>query len=123
MTFLSVLLLSVRSAAPPVAAASRRLDHSDRRLARERRDARIRRAFWSASGMVSGLNQRDRARTMWCEGLGVSTAPERLPVRLDARDEQIPDIDHRALDAGADVDATLREQFPDLMPIAVKTVP
>ncbi|MCU1382159.1 MAG: hypothetical protein JWL71_856 [Acidobacteria bacterium] len=67
------------------------------------------------------LNQHDKARTMWREGLGASAAVELFRVRLDARDEQIPDIIERALDAGVRVDTTLRELFPDLTRTASKT--
>ena len=69
------------------------------------------------------LNRRDKARDVWREGLASSADGERFRLRLDAREDQIPDIIERALDAGVRVDTTLRELFPDLDRIAWKAVP
>jgi tetratricopeptide (TPR) repeat protein len=60
------------------------------------------------------LNQHGRAREVWREGHEACPDVEGFGVRLTARDEQIPDIIERALDAGVRVDTTLRELFPDL---------
>lgn len=69
------------------------------------------------------LNQHDKAREVWREGLGVLPRLDGFRVRLDARDDQIADIIERALDAGVRVDTTLRELFPDLTRTASKAVP
>ena len=69
------------------------------------------------------LGRHDKAREVWREGLTSFPDVERFRVRLDARDEQIPDIIERALDAGVRVDTTLRELFPDLAAAAAKAVP
>ena len=69
------------------------------------------------------LNQHDKARDVWREGLGVLPRLDGFRVRLDARDDQIADIIERALDAGVRVDTTLRELFPDLTRTASKAVP
>jgi tetratricopeptide (TPR) repeat protein len=69
------------------------------------------------------LNRHDAARDVWREGLASSADGDRFRLRLNARDEQIPDIIERALDAGVRVDTTLRELFPDLPPAAWKAVP
>jgi tetratricopeptide (TPR) repeat protein len=68
------------------------------------------------------LNQHDRARATWTEGLTTCPDGEAFRVRLTARDEQIPDIIERALDAGVRVDTTLRELFPDLTSATSKAV-
>ena len=60
------------------------------------------------------LNQHDKARQVWREGLDALPRLDGFRVRLDARDDQIPDIIERALDAGVRVDTSLRELFPDL---------
>ena len=69
------------------------------------------------------LNRHDQAREVWREGLASSADGERFRLRLNARDEQIPDIIERALDAGVRVDTTLRELFPDLDRTAWQAVP
>ena len=69
------------------------------------------------------LHRPDRARDLWREGRAASPDAESFRVRLSARDEQIPDIIERALDAGVRVDTTLRELFPDLTGAALKAVP
>ena len=69
------------------------------------------------------LNQHDKAREVWREGLASCPDVEGFHVRLAARDEQIPDIIEHALDAGVRVDTTLREMFPDLTRTASKAVP
>ena len=69
------------------------------------------------------LNQRDKARGLWREGQASFPAVEGFRVRLDARDEQIPDIIERALDAGVRVDTRLRELYPDLARAAWQVVP
>jgi tetratricopeptide (TPR) repeat protein len=69
------------------------------------------------------LHQPDKARDVWREGLRESPEMDGFRVRLDARDEAIPDIIERALDAGVRVDTTLRELFPDLTRTAFKGVP
>jgi tetratricopeptide (TPR) repeat protein len=69
------------------------------------------------------LNRHDQARAVWREGLDVLPRLDGFRVRLDARDDQIPDIIERALDAGVRVDTTLRELFPDLTRTASKAVP
>jgi tetratricopeptide (TPR) repeat protein len=69
------------------------------------------------------LNQHDKARGVWREGLDVLPYLDGFRVRLEARDDQIPDIIERALDAGVRVDTTLRELFPDLTRTASKAVP
>ena len=69
------------------------------------------------------LNRHDEARDVWREGLDVLPRLDGFRVRLDARDDQIPDIIERALDAGVRVDTTLRELFPDLTRTASKAVP
>ena len=69
------------------------------------------------------LNRHDQAREVWREGLDVLPRLDGFRVRLDARDDQIPDIIERALDAGVRVDTTLRELFPDLTRTASKAVP
>ena len=68
------------------------------------------------------LNRHEDARALWREGAGSFPGVPGFRVRLEARDEQIPDIIERALDAGVRVDTTLRELFPDLR-IADKAVP
>jgi tetratricopeptide (TPR) repeat protein len=69
------------------------------------------------------LNQHDKARDVWREGLALCPDVEGFRVRLDARDAQIPDIIERALDAGVRVDTTLRELFPDLTRTVSRVVP
>ena len=69
------------------------------------------------------LHQGDKAREVWREGLANWSAIDAFHVRLNATDQQLPDIIERALDAGVRVDTTLRELFPDLTPIASKAVP
>jgi tetratricopeptide (TPR) repeat protein len=69
------------------------------------------------------LHQHDKARAMWRQGLEAWPNVEGFGVRLNARDEAIPDIIERALDAGVRVDTTLRELFPDLRRAAGKAVP
>jgi len=69
------------------------------------------------------LHQPDKARAAWREGLELSPDVDGFRVRLNARDEAIPDIIERALDAGVRVDTTLRELFPDLTRTASKAVP
>jgi tetratricopeptide (TPR) repeat protein len=69
------------------------------------------------------LNRRDQARDVWREGLASFPDVERFAVRLNARDEQIPDIIERTLDAGVRVDTTLRELFPDLSHAGGRVVP
>jgi tetratricopeptide (TPR) repeat protein len=64
------------------------------------------------------LNQHDKAREVWREGLAACPDADGFRVRLTARDEQIPDIIERALDAGVRVDTTLRELYPDLTRMA-----
>ena len=60
------------------------------------------------------LNQHDRARDVWREGLQACPDADGFRVRLTARDDQMPDIIERALDAGVRVDTTLRELYPDM---------
>ena len=69
------------------------------------------------------LRQHDKARDIWREGLAAWPDTDGFRVRLNATDEEIPDIIERALDAGVRVDTTLRELFPDLTPTASKAVP
>ena len=69
------------------------------------------------------LNQHDKAREVWREGLASCPDVEGFRVRLAAPDQQIPDIIERALDAGVRVDTTLRELFPDMTRTASKAVP
>jgi tetratricopeptide (TPR) repeat protein len=69
------------------------------------------------------LNQHDKARGVWREGLAACPDVEGFRVRLNARDQEIPDIIERALDAGVRVDTTLRELFPDLTRTASRAVP
>jgi tetratricopeptide (TPR) repeat protein len=69
------------------------------------------------------LNQHDRARGVWREGLEACPDAEGFRIRLHARDQEIPEIIERALDAGVRVDTTLRELFPDLTPTASRAVP
>ena len=68
------------------------------------------------------LNRHEQARALWREGAASFPDVPGFRVRLEARDEQMPDIIERALDAGVRVDTTLRELFPDLR-IADKAVP
>jgi hypothetical protein len=124
MTFLSVLLLTVLSAAPPGAAAGGRLDHTPWHLAHGRQAVPYMPRILVGRGHGGWrLNQHHSGLTTWCEGLGLAASIGRIGVRLDARDEQIPDISGRGLDAGADVDTTLGELFSDLTPTALNTVP
>lgn len=69
------------------------------------------------------LNRPERARELWREGLASFPGVESYRSRLNAHDDQIPDLIERALDAGVRVDTTLRELFPDLAPAADKAVP
>jgi tetratricopeptide (TPR) repeat protein len=69
------------------------------------------------------LNQHDKARGLWREGLASFPDVEGYRLRLNARDEQIPDIIERALDAGVRVDTTLRELYPNLPRASWKAVP
>ena len=69
------------------------------------------------------LNRHERARELWREGLASFPGVESYRSRLNAHDDQIPDLIERALDAGVRVDTTLRELFPDLAPAADKAVP
>jgi tetratricopeptide (TPR) repeat protein len=69
------------------------------------------------------LHQPGKAREVWREGLDNWPATDGFRVRLNATDQQLPDIIERALDAGVRVDTTLRELFPDLTPPASKAVP
>lgn len=68
------------------------------------------------------LSRHDKAREVWREGLASFPDADRFRVRLNARDEQIPDIIERALDAGVRVDTTLVELFPDMTRVASKAV-
>lgn len=69
------------------------------------------------------LNRHDEARQAWSEGARVAPDLPGFRVRLDARDDQIPDILQRALDPDVRVDTTLRELFPDLAPSVRKAQP
>jgi tetratricopeptide (TPR) repeat protein len=69
------------------------------------------------------LHRPDKARELWREGLASFPNVDGYRLRLSARDDQIPDIIERALDAGVRVDTTLRELFPDLARAADRTVP
>ena len=69
------------------------------------------------------LNRHEKARDVWRDGLASFPDVERFRVRLDARDDQLPDIIERALDAGVRVDTTLRELFPDVGRAALQAVP
>ena len=69
------------------------------------------------------LHQPEKARDVWREGLRGWPELDGFRVRLEARDEAIPEIIERALDAGVRVDTTLRELFPDLTRTASKGVP
>jgi tetratricopeptide (TPR) repeat protein len=69
------------------------------------------------------LHQHDQAREVWREGFQAWPNVDGFRVRLNARDEEIPDIIEHALDAGVRVDTTLRELFPDLTRAAWKAVP
>jgi tetratricopeptide (TPR) repeat protein len=68
------------------------------------------------------LNRPDKARELWREGLASFPDVDGYRARLSARDDQIPEIIERALDAGVRVDTTLRELFPDLARAADRTV-
>src|SRR5882757_1938402 len=50
------------------------------------------------------LNQHDKARAVWREGLEACPDVAGFRVRLNASDQEIPDIIERALDAGVRVD-------------------
>lgn len=69
------------------------------------------------------LHQHEKAREVWRQGLEGWPDVAGFRLRLDARDEAIPEIIERALDAGVRVDTTLRELFPDLTRTASKAVP
>ena len=69
------------------------------------------------------LHQPEKAREVWRQGLEGWPDVAGFRIRLDARDEAIPEIIERALDAGVRVDTTLRELFPDLARTASKAVP
>jgi hypothetical protein len=69
------------------------------------------------------LNQHGKARGVWREGSEACPEVESFRVRLNARDQEIPDIIERALDAGVRVDTTLRELYPDLTRTASRAVP
>jgi tetratricopeptide (TPR) repeat protein len=69
------------------------------------------------------LHQPEKAREVWREGLANWSSIDGFRVRLNATDQQLPDIIERALDAGVRVDTTLRELFPDMMSPASKAVP
>jgi tetratricopeptide (TPR) repeat protein len=69
------------------------------------------------------LNRHQQARELWHEGATSFPDVPGFRVRNEARDEQIPDIIERALDAGVRVDTTLRELFPDLGHALDKAVP
>ena len=55
------------------------------------------------------LEQRDKARQTWREGLVLAPDNEPIRVRLDASDDQLRRIIARALDADVRVDTSLRE--------------
>ncbi|HEY7288022.1 MAG TPA: hypothetical protein VH497_21385 [Vicinamibacterales bacterium] len=55
------------------------------------------------------LDQRDKARQTWRDGLTLEPANEPIRVRLAASDDQLRSIIDRALDAGVRVDTSLRE--------------
>jgi tetratricopeptide (TPR) repeat protein len=55
------------------------------------------------------LDQRERARQTWREGLALEPGNEPIRARLDASDEQLRGIIGRGLDADARVDTSLRE--------------
>jgi tetratricopeptide (TPR) repeat protein len=55
------------------------------------------------------LEQRDKARHTWREGLALAPDNEPIRLRLDANDDQLPGIIARALDADVRVDTSLRE--------------
>lgn len=69
------------------------------------------------------LHQPEKARAAWREGADRWPGVDGFRLRLSARDEAIPDIIERALDAGVRVDTTLWELFPDLTPAASRAVP
>jgi tetratricopeptide (TPR) repeat protein len=69
------------------------------------------------------LNQHDKAREVWREGLETCPGADGFRLRLTARDEQIPDIIERALDAGVRVDTTLQELYPDMARTVAGIVP
>jgi len=55
------------------------------------------------------LDQRDKARQTWRDGLTLEPANEPIRVRLAASDDQLRSIIDRALDADVRVDTSLRE--------------
>jgi tetratricopeptide (TPR) repeat protein len=69
------------------------------------------------------LNQHDKARDVWREGLQACPGADGFRVRLTARDDEMPDIIERALDAGVRVDTTLRELYPDMARTPSSVVP
>ena len=69
------------------------------------------------------LSRPEKAREVWREGSAAFPDAESLRERLTAKDDQLGGIVEHALDAGARVDTTLRELFPDLALSAGKRLP
>ena len=152
MTVVSIVIFTIMAAAPPQPDATARLleglaarlsqDPSNLRVAAQYRQAVIDTGRYDRSIRLferlakdprGGANRflnlalanvdRVPVSGSWREGLGVEPRLDGFRVRLDARDDQIPDIIERALDAGVRVDTTLQELFPDLTRTASKAVP
>ncbi len=60
------------------------------------------------------LNQPEKARAIWRDGLAEFPEMEGLRLRARARLDQLPGIVARALDADVRVDTSMRELFPDM---------
>ena len=60
------------------------------------------------------LNQPEKARAIWRDGLAEFPDVEGLRLRANARQDQLPGIVAHALDADVRVDTSMRELFPDV---------
>jgi hypothetical protein len=109
MTFLLVFLFTAVAARPPESiAVSRRVDACVSPLSAESS---------TLHATADGRQRPSRGRSPLAQG------SDACGVKLDAGDEQIPDIIDRALDPGVRLDATVRERFPDLTRVRRQAIP
>lgn len=69
------------------------------------------------------LDQPDRARATWREGLALCPDCAALIERVRGDDRQVHDIVEHALDPNVRVDTSMRELFPDVLPFSALGIP
>ena len=111
-TCLLVFCVNAVAATDPAPAVNRLPDEFEARLVQNPASLRVAAEYRQ---LVIETGRYDQGSTLF-EHQG-------FRARLDARADQIPDTIERALDAGARVDTTLRELYPDLSRAMWKVVP